>query len=203
MAKEEWRKVTGVPFPTHSNIRWYSKYDTLETISQYFPDMLTVMTNIANKGLSSKNTPKLLKMLLDETQVWYLKIELASYVEALFDLRNLCYFLEGDGTDMPFKVGERLGRISKLWPNGEMKRLRSTEALIKKVSIVPSCGNLYLFVCLFVMRCAIRPAPPLEFVWVGTSMFWLFYSYCYSIHIHLTNHFHFVHVLLGYPVGCE
>ena len=101
---------------------------------EYFPDLLTVMTNVANKGFSSKNSAKLLKMLLDETQVWYLKIELASYVEALFDLRNLCYFLEGDGTDMPFKVGERLDRIRDMYPNGEMKRMPSTEVLIKKVS---------------------------------------------------------------------
>ena len=149
-ARDEWFKVTDTQFPTHSNIRWYSKYDVFEKIFEYFPDLLTVMTNVANKGFSSKNSAKLLKMLLDETQAWYLKIELASYVETLFDLRNLCYFLEGDGTDMPFKVGERLDRIRDKYPNGVMNRMRSTEALIKKVSIVPSCGNLYLFVCLFV-----------------------------------------------------
>ena len=85
-------------------------------------------------------------MLLDETQAWYLKIELASYVECLFDLRNLCYFLEGDGTDMPFKVGERLDRILNKYPNGEMKKLRSTEALMKKVS--SNCLHVCLFVCL-------------------------------------------------------
>ena len=44
-AKDEWYKVTGIPFPTHSNIRWYSKYDVLEVFFKYFPDLLTVMTN--------------------------------------------------------------------------------------------------------------------------------------------------------------
>ena len=165
-SKEEWYKVTEIPFPTHSNIRWYSKFDVLEVFFKYFPDLLTVVTNgmfvltftliihyvshrihsfinqssVANKGYSSKNSSKLLHLLLDEAKMWYLKIELSAYVDVLGDLRNLCYFLEGDGTDMPFKVGERLDSLAKLYPGGKMKDLPSTEALIKQV-----CKN-----CLFI-----------------------------------------------------
>jgi len=135
-ARDEWYKVTDTQFPTHSNIRWYSKYDVLKVFYDYFPDMLTVVTNVTNEGISSSNAPKLLRMLLDEAQMWYLKIELSAYVEVLEDLRNLCYFLEGDGTDMPFKVGARLNNLAEQYPNGQMKELRSTKKLILKVSCI-------------------------------------------------------------------
>ena len=75
-----------------------SKYDVLEILSSYFPDLLTVVTQIADQGISPKNSFSLLNLLLDNTKSKYLKIELSAYVEVLFDLRNLCYFLKGDGT---------------------------------------------------------------------------------------------------------
>jgi len=83
-------------------------------------------------------------MLLDEAQMWYLKIELSAYVEVLEDLRNLCYFLEGDGTDLPFMVGERLNHLAEQYPNGQMKELRSTKKLILEVSsIFVFCVSFY------------------------------------------------------------
>lgn len=98
--------------------------------------MLTVVTNVTNEGISSSNAPKLLRMLLDEAQMWYLKIELSAYVEVLEDLRNLCYFLEGDGTDLPFMVGGRLNHLAEQYPNGQMKKFRSTDKLILQVSCI-------------------------------------------------------------------
>ena len=92
--------------------------------------MLTVVTQIADQGISPKNSFSLLNLLLDNTKSKYLKIELSAYVEVLFDLYNLCYFLEGDGTDMPFRTGERLDRMVDLYSEGRMKDLSSTNRLI-------------------------------------------------------------------------
>ncbi len=129
-AKEEWFQVTGTHWPTYSEIRWYSKYEVLEVLFKYFPDMERVMIRVARKGISPRNSSKLLKLLYDDCFVWYLKIQLSAYIETLADLRNLCYFLEGDGTDMPFKVGERLDLISSFYEGGRMRKLPSTKTLI-------------------------------------------------------------------------
>ena len=59
------------------------------------------------------------------------KIELSAYVEGLEDLRHLCYFLEGDGTDMPFVVAERIKKFTDKFPEGQLKVLPSTNRLIQ------------------------------------------------------------------------
>jgi hypothetical protein len=48
----------------------------------------------------------------------------------LFDLRNLCYYLEGNGTDLPFKVAGRIQAFKEMYPNGQMKTLPATNALV-------------------------------------------------------------------------
>ena len=90
MAKDIWYKVTGIRWPTFSHIRWYSKYDVFEILGKYFPDLLIVVTEVADLGISPKNASKLLNLLLDVRKVWFLKIELVTYVEVLSDLRGLC-----------------------------------------------------------------------------------------------------------------
>ena len=89
-----------------------------------------MITKVANLGVSPKNSAKLLKLLLDETQVCHIKIQLSAYVEVLSDLRHLCTFLEGDDTDLPLHTGGCLERFTDLYSNGEMKELPSTNQLI-------------------------------------------------------------------------
>ena len=74
MAKDIWYKVTGIRWPTFSHIRWYSKYDVFEILGKYFPDLLIVVTEVADLGISPENASKLLNLLLDARKVWFLKI---------------------------------------------------------------------------------------------------------------------------------
>ena len=67
---------------------------------------------------------------MNQAKLFKLKIELSAYVEGLYDLGNLCFFLEGDGTDMPFKVSRRINSFQNLYPNGAMKILPSTNRII-------------------------------------------------------------------------
>ena len=82
-----------------------------------------MITKIANRGVSPKNSVKLLNLLLDPSLVWYIKIQLSAYVELLSDLHHLCAFLEGDGTDLPFHTGGCLERFADLHHNGKMKEM--------------------------------------------------------------------------------
>ena len=61
-----------------------------------------------------------------------LRIELCAYVEGLKDLKVLCYFLEGDGTDMPFQVYKRLKAFKDSFPDGTMKTLPSVRVCIQE-----------------------------------------------------------------------
>jgi hypothetical protein len=92
-AKQNWKDVTETSWKSYSETRWYSKYEVIESISFFFPDMLTVITKNVKDGISPRNSAKLLNLLLDERKNLQLQVEMAAYVEALFDLRNLCYYL--------------------------------------------------------------------------------------------------------------
>ena len=85
----------------------------MEIISKLFPDMLTVMTTVEMKGVSPENSTKLLNLLLDPLLSRKLKIQLAAYVEGLYPLRNLCYYLEADWSDLTFLVGGAGERVSE------------------------------------------------------------------------------------------
>jgi len=135
-AQDEWFNVTGTKWPTYSETRWFSKYDVMEKLAKYFPDLLTVITGIAKKKVSPANSSKLLNLLLDPLKSRKLKIQLSSYVETLFPLRNLCYWLETDATDVAFRVGEKIEIFKSMFPDGTMMRLASTEMLIMEVSLL-------------------------------------------------------------------
>lgn len=119
--RDMWFKQTDKSFPSYNEVRLYSKYEVLEVIADIFPDLVLVMQSVIDAGLSKKNTSKLLLLLLDEKKLWQLKIELAVYKKRIEDIRNLCYFLEGNGTDIPFKVGFWLGRLHKTYNSGNLK----------------------------------------------------------------------------------
>ncbi|KAL7531433.1 LOW QUALITY PROTEIN: hypothetical protein ACHAXR_004040 [Thalassiosira sp. AJA248-18] len=122
-AKAIWKDVTDTAWGVSiASMMFYGTY--------YFPDLVTVISEVAAKGLSPRNSSKLLIILSNEVQCWQLKIELAAYVEGLFDLRNLCYWLETSRTDTPFRVGKRIDEFLSLYAGGKMKKLPSTEALI-------------------------------------------------------------------------
>jgi hypothetical protein len=94
--------------------------------------MLAVVTKNVQDGISPRNSAKLLNPLLDECKNLQLQVEMAAYVEAMYNMRNLCYYLEGDGTDLPFKVAGRIQAFKEMYPNGQIKKLPPTKALVMK-----------------------------------------------------------------------
>ena len=65
-----------------------------------------------------------------------IKIELCAYIDGLFELRNMCYYLETDTNDVTFKVARRVEEFTTKFPEGTMMYLPSTERLIMQVSSV-------------------------------------------------------------------
>ncbi|KAL7531229.1 hypothetical protein ACHAWF_003680, partial [Thalassiosira exigua] len=104
----------------------------MEHVSKYFPDLIAVVQELVRKEISPKNCAKLLKLLLDDLLCHQLPIELAAYTETLYPLRTICYWLETDKTDAPFKVTGKIDAFLELYANNEMCKLPSTEALIQR-----------------------------------------------------------------------
>ena len=102
----------------YSETRWFLKYDVLEILSKVFPDLMDVMIKIGQKKVSPANTSKLLKLLLDIRIVWQLKIELAAYIEGMFDLQNLTYYIESEASNVPFLCGARIDVFLEMFPQG-------------------------------------------------------------------------------------
>jgi hypothetical protein len=57
-AKQNWKDVTETSWKSYSETRWYSKYEVIESISFFFPDMLTVITKNVKDGISPRNSAK-------------------------------------------------------------------------------------------------------------------------------------------------
>eukprot|EP00956_Cyclotella_meneghiniana_P025063 scaffold51458_cov24-Cyclotella_meneghiniana.AAC.4 len=89
-----------------------------------------LLAGVVDKGIAPRNSSKLLEMLLDPVKSRVLKIQLSAYVEGLRPLRDACYYLESDATDLPFKVAARLEEYQSQFPSGSMMNLPSTERLI-------------------------------------------------------------------------
>ena len=147
--------MTGMKFPSYSETRWFSKYDVLEFLAKMFGDLPGVLAAIVKQKISPANSAKLLRMLLDKPQWLQLRIELAAYVEGLFELRNLCYYLEAETTDLPFKCGERIDSFMDMFAGGAMKPLPSCDRLINEV-IAASASScvFYSFGCADVVFCS-------------------------------------------------
>ena len=108
----------------------------MEKIFKLFPDLLSVITRVAQKNVAPTNSSKLLNLLLDPLTNWKLKIQLSLYVEAFSPLHNLCYWLETDATDVAFGVGERVTEFENMFPGGAMMSLPSTNRLTMEVSFL-------------------------------------------------------------------
>ena len=57
-AHGEWLDETGMPWPTFSETRWFSKYYVLEKIFTLFPALVTVVIGVAKKKVSPANSSK-------------------------------------------------------------------------------------------------------------------------------------------------
>jgi hypothetical protein len=94
--------------------------------------MLPVALELSIDGVSPSKRSKLLALLTEKQKMWTLKIELSAYVESLKELRDLCYFLEGDDTDMVFQAADRVECFVAKFPGGSLGPLPSTERLIQE-----------------------------------------------------------------------
>lgn len=92
-AKLAWREKTGLPIPTYSATRWWSKWEVLKTLLLSFGDVVPFLRDCD----LPPSRLKLLEVLEDPASCRNLHIELAATVDAGEPFVKATYILEGDG----------------------------------------------------------------------------------------------------------
>ena len=89
-----WRTQTGLPTPTYSATRWWSKFEVISQLHRSFGD---VSSFLRRADLPPTTTAKLLKIVEDESMCRKLKMEISITVDAMEPFVKATYTMEGDG----------------------------------------------------------------------------------------------------------
>jgi len=99
-----WRALTGLPPPSYSVTRWWSRYEVLVKLMSTFGDVLNLLEE---DDISPANASKLRAILEDAPKTKKLKMKLAVTVDCMELFIKPMYNLEGDGY-LALEVYERL-----------------------------------------------------------------------------------------------
>ena len=92
----------------HSNIRWWSKWELLKQVSDYFGDVAPFLQD--NENLSPLIRQRLLEIVNDPEDLQDLRLELGLMVDVGVHFVNATYYLEGD-RPLIFTGFERLSTV--------------------------------------------------------------------------------------------
>ena len=80
VSRQLWFTLTGVTMVSFSTIKWWSKYDVLEQLYNYFGDLLTWLESCIANGVSVEPACRLVNMLADPSSMHFSKIEFSVYI---------------------------------------------------------------------------------------------------------------------------
>ena len=125
--RARWRALTGLPPPSYSASRWWSRYEVLAKLMSTFGDVSNLLEE---DDISPANASKVRAILEDAPKTRKLKMELAVTVDCMEPFVKATYNLEGDGF-LALEVYERLSALyiaitSKHMPN--VKAMAKAEA---------------------------------------------------------------------------
>lgn len=103
-----WKTRTGTSMLLKSDTRWWSKWEVLNVVMQYFGDVEPFLREI---DVSPVCRGKLLELFDDQDKLRDLQIELAAMIDAGRHFVSATYYLEGDGP-LVFSCYERLSSLS-------------------------------------------------------------------------------------------
>ena len=104
-----WRTRTGTAMQLHSKTRWWSKWEVLNQVMEFFGDVEPFLRE--NDNLSPIFRASLLEIFDDSATARDLDIELAAMIDAGKHFVQATYYLEGDGP-LVFTCYERLSALA-------------------------------------------------------------------------------------------
>ena len=117
-----WKTRTGTAMKLHSKTRWWSKWEVVNHVMDFFGDVEPFLRESDN--LSPVCRANLLEIFGDPATARDLEIELAAIIDAVKHFIQATYYLEGDG--LVFSCYERLSALAhaiviESYPNTEAK----------------------------------------------------------------------------------
>ena len=89
-----WTSLTGLPSPSFSTTRWWSRFEVLDQAFKAFGD---VCSFVNQPDLPTATSTKIREIINDRVKLRKLKMELAITVDAMTPFVQATYNLEGDG----------------------------------------------------------------------------------------------------------
>lgn len=105
-----WREKTGQSIRTHSETRWWSKWEVLKQVFDLFGDVEPFLRE--NEEICPANRQHLLEIFDNPQSYQNLRLELAALIDAGVHFVNATYYLEGDGP-LIFSCYERLSAVAQ------------------------------------------------------------------------------------------
>jgi hypothetical protein len=109
-ARLVWRERTGQSIRTFSDTRWWSKWEVLNQVVNYFGHVEPFLRE--NEEMCPANRQHLLEIFDDPQTYQDLRLELAAIVDAVFHFVKATYYLEGDGP-LIFSCYEKLSAVAR------------------------------------------------------------------------------------------
>ena len=122
-----WRERTGRSIATYSETRWWSRWEVLKQVMQYFGD---VAPFLRENELAPANRGKILAIMDDLQKRSRLQVELAIVIDVGEQFVKATYSLEGDGP-LVFSCFEVLSAVDASIPTVHMP---NTVAIIEQIS---------------------------------------------------------------------
>ena len=106
-----WKTRTGTAMKIYSATRWWSKWEVMKQVLEYFGDVEPFLRQNENDHLAPATTGQLLDIFNDASDAKELELELAALIDGSSHFVTATYYLEGDGP-LIFSCYERLASVS-------------------------------------------------------------------------------------------
>ena len=108
-ARLAWKASTGTAMRTYSPTRWWSKWEVMNLVLEYFADVEPFVRE--NDHLAPATRAHLMEIFNSPADSKDLELELAAFVDGGNHFVSATYYLEGDGP-LVFRCYERLATVS-------------------------------------------------------------------------------------------
>lgn len=120
--KLAWKERTGTSMRSHSETRWWSKWELLSQVSLYFGDVAPFLQQLPD--VSASTTQQLLAIIQHPERSRQLRLELAAVVDVGKHFVSATYALEGDGP-LVFRCYSHLQAIASAMAQKDFTNLKA------------------------------------------------------------------------------
>ena len=151
-ARLAWKARTGTAMRTYSPTRWWSKWEVMNLVLEYFADVEPFVRE--NDHLAPATRAQLMEIFNSPADSKVLELELAAFVDGGNHFVATIYYLEGDGP-LVFSCYERLPTVSNAvavaaYPNVEgVARRQAVGNLPVTISWWPKPKHVSIRGCIF------------------------------------------------------